>query len=694
MPGPPSRLIAAVVRPLSDNAELEQSAIGFLENRITQDADPDAMIARWDEVDARKRKSIWPIGLWLLVAVVSAGIATANFHEFSRLIPWGKWLVTGSVFTPAPLEGVRHIASRLNESDRLLLVGDLSKPTKSERKAALWHSDPNNPAYFAEYAGAFVGDHEKLPPDFLKTARRIDPDNAWFTYLATAVEADDCVKSKSRKTKRVAGKLVEESPKSWEILDQPRLERAMELLREARSQSKCTDYSSELLRKRLRLLPQSNFIDQLDSTACLSEASVYANIRLRQLWTATAARACSLGESGNVLEFQEIANDADRFLRQMYGGETTTLLDELVARVAVSTLAESLGSGAEKLGLEDQAAYWKPIDIGMTEAQERLKSREFIVDGKAVEPGTITGGIIGGSVIEQTAKRTNTPLLLTDADLKPMRLFEHELFSKIFSCIAWIGLALCAGSAASYRFRVASMSRRLASRMEDQLRPSDWGWILVAGVVLPFVFVMVINRLTPLGGRAFGVHGMGLLLPAGHFLGLLLLWLALPAQVVRWRLAKRVGGFGFPGPSLIGWLTTLSATAFVPMIGWVAVSQVGDSRLSADTFSEWPWQAWAAVGLGGIALLGVIVSIGIAMLGRADHHFYQATSALIMVKVFAVAMLVIALASVGFKASERYWFKQDWMTKFDIAGPGWSAFESQVAAQLRKELRQTLGYEP
>jgi hypothetical protein len=57
-----------------------------------------------------------------------------------------------------------------------------------------------------------------------------------------------------------------------------------------------------------------------------------------------------------------------------------------------------------------------------------------------------------------------------------------------------------------------------------------------------------------------------------------------------------------------------------------------------------------------------------------------------------MAMLVVAFASVGFKASERYWFKQDWMFKFDVDGPGWSAFESKVATQMKKERRETLGY--
>ncbi|MGL4398258.1 MAG: hypothetical protein ACRCXD_00185 [Luteolibacter sp.] len=681
MPDPPSRLIEAAVRPLSDNAELQQAAIGLLETRIAEDAGADAMIARWDQVDAQKRKSIWQIGLWVLVAVVSAGVAASDFDEMSRIVPLGKWIANGSFLNPMPTDELQRVTRKLSESEKLLLVGDLTRGSKSERKEALWRSEPDNPAFFAEYAGAFVADHEKLPPDFLKTARSIDPDNAWFTYMAATVEAMDSVKSKSRSGK---------NPKSWEILDQARLDRAMELLREARNQSEYTDYSMELLRKRLPLLPQENFIDHLESVACLSETAVFPGIRLRHLGNAIAARAWSLGASGDVTGYREIHSDADRFLRQMNHEKHTTLVYGLVGRVIASTLAESLGSAAEELGLEPEAARWKFIEGRLKDRQAKRQSREFLVDGKAVEQDTITGGILAGAV-EMIAKQTATQVPLTAADLKPQRLFDHEFLARLLSYTTWVLLGFCASLAACYRFRVSVVFRRLARRMEDLLRPSDWVWIVVAGVVLPFVFVMAVNRLTQLGGRAFGVQGMGLLLPAGHFFGLLLLWLTLPVQIVRWRLAKRAGAFSFPKPSRIGWLTGVSAILFVPMMGWAAVSQVGDSWWSVGTLPERPWQFWLAVGLGGVALLGVMVSISIAMLGRADRHFYQASSALVMVKVFAVAMLVIALASVGFKASERYWFKQDWMTKFDVAGPGWSAFESKVATQMRKELRETLG---
>ena len=697
MPDLRAPLIEAAVRPFSDNAELKHSAADFLAKRIPEDPAAGEMLARWDEVDSRPRKSAWNLGLWGLVAAVSAGVAISDYEEISRLVSWGKWMAAGSMFTPVPVDGLSRSARGFSESEKLLLFGDVSKEAKVERKEALWRSDPENPAYFAEYAGAYLSEHDQLPPDFLKTARRIDPTNAWFTYLAAAVEAKDSVKSKTRVSKRVAQKTVYESPMSWEILDQARLDRALVLLAEARHQPKCTNYNAAMLRNRIPLLPEGTFTEQLDSGACLAEASTYANFRLLRLAQAISAQACRSAESADVAGFQEISGDADRFIRAICSEEIGTLMDEMAKPIMISTVAESQRSAAETLGLEHDAMRWERLETALADAGERRSSRKFIVDGKAVKPGTITGGIIGGS-IELIAKRPEIQPPLTDADLKPMRLVEHEVLSRMLSHLSWVVLASCAGFAACYRFRVAILSRRLARRMADLLRPADWGWILVAGVVLPFVFVMAVNRLTPLGGRGLGVQGMALLMPAGHFLGLWLLWMTLPPQLVRWRLAKRAGGFGFPGASRTGWLVVAAAAAFVPMVGWAAISGFDGSwmesmRLAPQEVPETPWQFRAAAALAVAPVLWVAGAVSWAMLGRAERHLYRATSASALVKAYAAAMLVIALASLGFKASERYWFQRDWMSKFDASGPGWNAYESKVTAQIRKELRETLGYD-
>ena len=695
------RLIEAAVRPFSDNAEMRLSAADFLGQRGTANDDAAAaMLDRWNEVDGRKQKSFWHIGLWVMVAVASMATVYLDFDEISRLGRWGKWISGGSIFAPLP-DTTQRVASKLSETDKLLLFGDLAKDSKSERKEALWRSEPENPAYFADYAGAFISDNDKLPPDFLETARRIDPTNAWFTYLAAAVEARDAVKSKSRKSKRVEGKLVFESPREWEILDQARLDRAMELVREARNQPKYNDYSIELLRKRLPLLPQVTSIEQLDSISCLVAISTFSNLRQRTLADAISAKAWSLGESSDASGFREISSDGDQFLRRICSAESGTLVDELVKSVSAKSITESFGQAAEKLRLANDAAHWKAITKRLIDRQEGRNSREFIVDGKAVEPGTRTGGFMTGS-LETVAKQAETQPPLTAADLKPMRLHDHEFLSWIFGYGSWLVMALCVGLVASYRFRVAVLSRRLARRMEDLLRPSDWGWIIAVGVMLPFAFVMAVNRLTPLGGREFGIQGTALMMPAGHFLGLWALWLILPAQIVRWRLEKRAGGFGFTGPSWMGWLAVACAAAAVPMAGWAAISgsyevfwlhwvhSIGiDSPINPET----SWAFRLAAALLGTSVLWLVVSISIALLSRAERQLYRATASRVLVRVYLAALLVSALATIGFKASQQYWFTQDTLTKFDVSGPGWTRYESKVAAQMINELRQILGYD-
>ncbi|HEX7261851.1 MAG TPA: hypothetical protein VF258_08560, partial [Luteolibacter sp.] len=501
---------------------------------------------------------------------------------------------------------------------------------------------------------------------------------------------------KPRKSKRVAGKTVYEEPKAWEILDQARFERALLLLKVARNQPNFTSYSGELLRQRIPLLPEGTCIEKLDSISCIATTSDFASLRLRYLADVIAAKASGLGESGDVAGFQEIATDGEQFLRRICSEQTGILVGELVKPVVVGEISESFGASAEKLGLGN-AGHWKAIATQWNERNERRKSRAFIVDGKVVEPGTITGGMFWSS-IEMVARFPDQQPPLSAADLKPQRLMDHEILSRISSYLSWLVMALCLGCVAVYRFRVAVLSRRLARRMEDLLKTADWVWILGAGVLLPFAFAMAINRLTPLGGRAFGTQGMMWLMPAAHFLGLWLMWLVVPAQVIRWRLAKRAGGLGFREPSWLGWLAVTISAAFLPMIGWAAISQMHAYWPDALMFdpadaSRMSWMFWVAVGMALVSLLWVIWRISVALLGRADRQMERTATSLVLVRAYAVILLVLALATFGFKASERYWFKRETLSKFDPTTPGWSVYEARVAVQMRKELREILGYD-
>jgi hypothetical protein len=696
------RFIEAAIRPFADNAEMKLAAANFLETQLDADADDAAaMAARWDEVDGtRKRRTRWRRGLWAAVVVSIFAMVLADLYEISRYSKWMGWVAALNLFHPMPEEPVERIASRLNEADRRLLFGDLTQTGKAERKEGSWRSEPWNPAYFADYAAAFASEYGKLPPDFLETARRIDPRNAWFTYFAAAVEAIDAVKQSRRKSKRVDGKIVFEEPVTWTIVDQGRMDRSMELLRMAREQPEYEDYRAELLRKWLPLLPQQTLIEHLDSASALGSTSTFSSFQFRNLTNAIAARAQVLGESGDLLGFQELTGDGESLLRRNCNDENLTLVDGLMRAVMASGLAGGFAQPAEKLGLHEESARWKSIEQRVAESNQERGNRPFIVDGQPVERETKSGGLAGS--VELVARFSEQQPPVSDKDLEPMRRVSHDLTSRFLGYVSWGVMALCLGFVACYRYRVAMLSRRLAVRMGDLLDWTDWLWIIAAGVMAPFAYVMVINRLTPLGGLDFAISGTALLMPTGHFLGLWMLWLVVPVQVVRWRMAIRAGRLGFSRPSWVGWLAVGCAVAFVPMIGWAAVS-----RSFADLWLEWvaelgvgvaaapglPWRLWTALGLAAMAVIWQLVAISFTLLGRTDRQLHWAAFSRVLMPVHATILLVLVFAIFGFRASERYWFRQDTLSKFDLASPGWTIYESRVAEQMRKELRTILGYE-
>jgi hypothetical protein len=86
-------------------------------------------------------------------------VVAVEFREVRGLL---AWIGLPTIDTADP-EGLRQIAARFNESDRLLLFGDLSEPSKAEQMKALWRSELGSPAYFAEYARALLNEARAQP---------------------------------------------------------------------------------------------------------------------------------------------------------------------------------------------------------------------------------------------------------------------------------------------------------------------------------------------------------------------------------------------------------------------------------------------------------------------------------------------------------------------------------------------------
>jgi len=258
---------------------------------------------------------------------------------------------------------------------------------------------------------------------------------------------------------------------------------------------------------------------------------------------------------------------------------------------------------------------------------------------------------------------------------------DHEIISQWGSLGAAVLLLPGLAAVAGYRFRSGAVVRRLAGRMGQLLRPADLCWLIGGGVILPFLYVMAVQRLTPFGGRDFSLLANGLEvsgqivpMPFAQFLGLVVLMMILAPLIARWRLAKRAGIFGFPGG--IPWLGGLAAAcgfAFIPVIGWAAHAGTGEAVALLAVPASWP------------------VAVGImALFSRPENRLRRSTTARALVPAYAAAVILMIGVIPIFKAGEKHWLRQDRLTMFDPARPAPSIYQYEIIEQARKELREVL----
>ncbi len=235
---------------------------------------------------------------------------------------------------------------------------------------------------------------------------------------------------------------------------------------------------------------------------------------------------------------------------------------------------------------------------------------------------------------------------------------------------------------ALFRLRLPRLLRQLAPRLTALLRPIDYAWLIAAGIALPYGYAMGVIRGTPLGGREWGIMGNHGLLPMVQFLCMVMLMLVLPVLVARWRVAKRAGCLGLVGGMpWFGWLAVLCSAAGIPLSGWIA--PVACHRDA--------WQP-VLIGLAAVPVLWLIVTSLRAVCGSTSLRLLTGgVIACALVPVYAVAMLLMAIAAPCHEAAEQYWFQRDTLMRPDPAYPAMSPFEYRATRQLRGEIRRILG---
>lgn len=681
MSNPRSRLIETAVRPLSDNAEMKAAAshlLGELVKAEPEGAEED--ITRWEAVDARTRRPVWRWVLFSFLLVSSAVLSAYATPRVLGLITAYRALsalgsTAGSSAGPTvtlPKPGRKN----LTQEEQLILYGDETQNSKLGKAKGMWDRHPESAAYFSQYVEAYFSENGRLPADFLTTARRIDPQNAWFTYLAAGVEAKQAVSNKKRSVAdKAAGK-----PLDWEILDQKRLDQSLELIREAGSQSFMNDYKADLMRQKIPLLAQGNQFEWLNAFSYMSAVTSSSELSVvRSLGDAISAKASELAKENDTAGFRELMSDAEKLARLTLSNEPSKLVAGIVHSGNIIILSEGLAAGAKALGIHPEAERYQAIHDQIRQSREARKERELLIDGIEFSKKC---GLISGLAIPLVHRQVTTPPVITDADLKPGRVAEHERVAIVFALGIMVFLGIGLLGCWAFRFRQGVLSARLSKRMESLLVPEDWLWIIGLGVVLPFLLVIGLNRFTPLGGRDFSLAGMKFVLPAAHYSALLLLMLILPVLMARLRLGRRTVVFSFKwGKSWAGWCSVVFTLAYVVLIGIAVKDGSIGMKMTVVSLLILP-EIW------------LLVTVLRAVFAKPTRVLMAGSIARILIPTYTAAMLLIVWWVAALIAAEAYWFRNDHFTKLDPEFPGMTSFEYKVAAQLQKETRETLGYGP
>lgn len=689
MEDPKEHFIQEATRKLPDNAELTAGARHLLQEILpAQEEGLRHAVSTWQEKD---RSRFVVIRKWIFYGVLTA-ISAIVVGDTVRMC-WGYQeaiRVLGGplffdVFRTVPNVTEEQVAARLTPGLQLLVFGDRSKKSITERTRALWDSDPENASYYVEYAEAHLREKGKLPEGFLDTAERIDPDNAWFTHTAAAVRARDAVKSR----KESAAATASDASLEWDVIDAVAMEDALSILKQASGQSRCENPRAALFREQMNLLPMDTPTEAMFSLGYRLGKPWPSELALRDLGSVLAAKAWLAGENGDREGFAEINEITNRFLQQRTHAPVNGLIGELVTRGAAFATVSNRARSAAKLGLAEDV---ERLNAPLAEV-DRLKKRTVRPTPPTPNDKLVRyhGGNFAGIVSGVGLRQIENPPMLVGRDVEPGRMMDHATLSWTGTWLAWAVLMSGAAVCALFRFTGRAVMRHLGRRLELLMTPWDRLAAGIPGTVLPVVWFVTITQYTSLGGRDFSMGsneldlpllGNGIPLGWWQFIALAVCIIFSCGWLACWRVGRKLRQVGMetrPPWSIA--LAALCSAAFIPTSGWSVTSGS-------------PVATGVAQGLIGILVLSLVGFGFLWFCGRSVAMIGNQVAMRMMVPI-CVAAALVPLSSLPFSKAEAYrWSAKDELIKPSRNHMANTDFEHRMAVQMRKELQEVLGFTP
>jgi hypothetical protein len=681
MPDPAERFIAAAVAPLGDNAELQMMAAQELRGGIVfgpLQEHCDSLETAAGHLETGRDRRRWKKLLYATTAILAVTACIPVILDVLKFRVGQRYLGsrgTGPVPMPAgPRFGgavparLQEIFGHLSANQELLLFGDPAAGPSPDRFRALWAGDPTNPMFFADYARACVESAAGLPPDFLDSVDRIDPDNGWCHHLAAGVEARDAT-VQNHVPYRIAkpgGRFPE-----YRIKDTSGVAMALRRMAEAAAKPRYDPYESEIYQQRLDVLPPGDdWVGRWLAVDYLQHhpPGSWFDRHHRDLAEVVAAEAWVLASSGDAPGLAKVAADWETCVARSLQTPATSPVDLLSISSGIAVATVSLASAARELGLGELA-----------ERHERWENQVRLLRAARDDDGERAlfrdeGGILSGYLDPGYTPPAGPPHV-DGEDLKPGRLADHAVTRRVVAAVWMVLLAAGALLLALTRYFRGYQPRRLSGALAGILTPADQGWILAGGVLAPFAVHLLLDHATPLG-----MHDekfpLGSILLRFSVAGSILL--TLPVLIAMRRLACRLGVLGWDRGTIPERRLVRNAAGLVVIAGFFAVAF--SDRIDDDLLG------WSAT----VTSLGMIVVVFASMFGprRSVVRWLAVARAAAPAQVLGV--LLMALSSLAYHAREKHWIGKDRLSRIEPGIPAANRYQFEVAEGLRAALLKTL----
>ena len=676
----PYSLVEAAVSHLSGNAEQRLTAISVL----SETADPDhplaaETIARWEAVDCRKFPFLWKTAIYLaaLAALIAVVVSQRDDIVFITKLHDASILEASDATLPKGLS--KH---------QKLLLGDPSVEyyNSIENSEALHLSEPENPAYFSEYALDYMRSFDELPPGALETASRIDPGNSFFLYLFAGNTENNTIEMEPRtgsspKPRIVKGVRLSPDPeeREYKVNDQAAYERSLELIEKASKLKGFQSYSTTMMRERMSCFRNTDTTKEMVTALLLTYGRAGGSFSLLKVSTVLSARAQELSNNGDKEGFLKLVDMRQQFIEALLGNPDVGLLNELVNSVLVANTAEYFYYAAKRLGLAELEKQFGDEHQAMQDIKDQKRLRSSSDHDWVTEKSSVLAGFMFPMLMCQV----DTPPPITPEDLAPQRYADHALAMRIGLIAVALSLLIFALPVFLFRFVFPASLRKTAARLIQLLRPVDWLLSISLGVILPLAAILLLNRFTDLGGREWSVSHFLFLFPSVHLV-VVLLWVSLaPAAIIRWRLLRRIRALGIRGIPALTAAPALLGVTVLTIFAYPAIMKFGmDTPVLIGLAA--PVAFWLAVVFGN-ALHGLI--------GKAQHRISLAATSMAILPGLSIAIIAILAVLPIYRASEIHWLAQDTLNSINPDAPDLGQYEFRVAAQNRKEIREALGME-